>query len=60
VVTLTKPENRGFATTTAPPDEQLHVLPHYAPAGVDEHGSRQGFYESVNAGGLQILKRSVT
>ncbi len=31
VVTLTKPENRAFRTTVPPEDEQLHVLPHYAP-----------------------------
>ncbi len=31
VVTLSKPENRPFSTTIPPEDEQLHVLPHYAP-----------------------------
>jgi len=57
VLTLTRPENRSFQTTTAPADEQLHVLPHYAPTGVDEHGSSAGVLQRVGQGALQFLTK---
>lgn len=56
VVTLTKPELRPFSLTP-PPDEQLHVLPHYIAAPTDEFGSYQGHAEKIRSGALNVLDK---
>jgi len=53
VVTLLKPENREFGKPHT--DRQLHVLPNYRVASVDEFGSREGQLQKVRNGGVEIL-----
>ena len=55
VLTLTKPESRDYFGNIAPPDEQLHVLPHYRPDTTDEFGSERGQLEKRMNGGIQAL-----
>ena len=55
IVTLTKPENRE--NWRNPPDEQLHVLPHYMPDKTDEFGSQEGQKEKVEKGYVNILDK---
>ncbi len=55
VLTLSKPEHREFGCK--PDDEQLHVLPHYAPDETDETGSTDGQQKKVEEGALEILKK---
>lgn len=50
--------HRGFDKPTD--DEQLHVLPHYVLAGVDECGSVEGQRNKVESGAVEILTRYVT
>ena len=57
MVTLTKPENRGFNPKCAPGEEQFHLLPHYAPEETDEFGSKQGQEEKAKSGALEILTK---
>ncbi len=53
VVTLLRPENRRRGRAD---DEQLHVLPHYAPDDTDEFGSEEGLRRMVDGGGIEVLK----
>lgn len=53
VVTLLKPENREFGKPHT--DRQLHVLPNYRVASVDEFGSREGQLQKIKNGGVEIL-----
>ena len=55
VVTLTKPENRGWGAEVD--DEQYHVLPHYSPDGTDEYGNRFEFKRRVEEGALEVLEK---
>ena len=55
MVTLTKPENRQFGVK--PDDEQLHVLPHYAPDETDELGSADAQKDKVRQGAIEVLSR---
>ncbi|KAH6944493.1 hypothetical protein HPB50_003377 [Hyalomma asiaticum] len=52
VVTLTK--YRGFEKGD---DEQLHVLPLYVLDATDEYGKKDGFYEKVKTGSLEVLTK---
>ena len=58
VLTLNKPENRPFKTTTPPPDEQLHVLPHYVPDvnGLDEE-EREELHRNIERGAVMLLNK---
>ena len=53
IVTLLKPENRGLSAK--PDDEQLHVLPHYAPDDTDEFGRSLSDPARLEGGALQVL-----
>ena len=53
VVTLLKPENREFGKPRS--DRQLHVLPNYRAADVDENGSREGQLKKIKSGGFEAL-----
>lgn len=55
VTTLTR--HRGFHKPTD--DEQLHVLPHYILAQVDEYGSVEGQRNKVESGAVEILSKYV-
>ena len=55
IVTLTKPENRKL--DGIPDDEQLHVLPHYAPDETDEFGCREGHMKKLETGELEVLEK---
>jgi hypothetical protein len=54
VVTLLKPENREFGKPHT--DRQLHVLPNYRVASVDEFGSRAGQLQKVKNGAVEVLQ----
>jgi hypothetical protein len=53
VVTLLKPDCREFGQPR--PDVQLHVLPNYRTAGVDESGSTEAQLTKVQSGAVQVL-----
>ena len=53
VVTLLKPENREFGKPHS--DRQLHVLPNYRVASVDEFGSREGQFQKIKNGAVEVL-----
>ena len=55
VVTLLKPENREFGVPRN--DRQLHVLPNYRMADVDECGSREAQVEKVRSGAVEVLDK---
>ena len=67
ILTLLKPENRYLEPENGnlklenrnlesePNDEQLHVLPHYAPDDTDEFGSREGQLRKIQTGELEVL-----
>ena len=52
-MTLLKPENRQIGQNRS--DRQLHVLPNYRTADVDEYGSREGQLQKVKSGAIEIL-----
>lgn len=56
-MTLLKPENREFGQKRT--DRQLHVLPNYRAADVDEYGSQEGQIQKIKSGALEILDELV-
>ncbi|XP_077999335.1 methylcytosine dioxygenase TET3-like isoform X2 [Glandiceps talaboti] len=54
LLTLTKDENRTIKKAPET-DEQLHILPMYRVAPVDEFGSAEGQQEKVRNGSLEVL-----
>ena len=53
MTTLTR--HRGFHKPSD--DEQLHVLPHYILANVDEYGSVDGQQSKVVSGAVEVLNK---
>ena len=54
-MTLLKPENREFGQERT--DRQLHVLPNYRAADVDEDGSRERQMQKIKSGAAEILDK---